>query len=308
MSYEQKIEQHHRVTFGNNVTLVAQQLRNPFMGSITETPCTGEAHSVADLFGTVEYMYAEERSRRNPENPVRGSRRWVVMPPEIESGQYIDKEDKFKSAMDPTGNIVRAHTAAVTRGWADRILGIRKLDDGTFKVMDGGILGRAREGKTPNEGIALPAGQYIPHASTGLTLEKLRAVKLKLNQADFGLEEENTLFAAITPKQIDDLLAIAQASSNSLNAFNVEQLRTGKPTPLLGITWLVTNRLPLDAAGNRLCPVWDKSNIIGGVWQGIKGDIWNNPNAKNLPYVHVGAMIDVVRAEDKGVVVIECDE
>lgn len=308
MSYSQNIEQTHKTTFGNNVMLVAQQLRNPFMGAITEMPATGEAHSVADLFGTVEYMYAEERARRNPENPVNATRRWVVMPPAIESGQYIDKEDKFKAAMDPTGTVVRVHTAAVTRGWADRILGIRKQADGGFAVTDGGILGKAREGKTPGTGTDLPGTQYVPVAATGLTIEKLRAVKLELNQADFGLEQENTLYAAVTPKQIDDLLAIAQQASNSLNAFNIEQLRSGKPTPLLGITWIVTNRLPLNAAGDRLCPVWDKSNIIGGVWQGIQGDIWNDTSAKNLPYAHVDAMIDVVRAQDKGVVVIECNE
>jgi len=308
MSYSQLLEQHHRVTFANNVMLVAQQRRNPFMGAVTEMPATGEAHSVADLIDAGEYSYAEERSRRNPENPVSGSRRWVVMPPEIESGQYIDKEDKFRAAMDPTGKIVETHTLRVTRGWADRILGIRKQSDGSFAVTDGGIMGKAREGKTPGVGTDLPAGQIVADGASGLSIEKLRAAKLLLNKADFGLEEENTLYAAVTPEQIDDLLAIAQASSNSLNAFNVEQLRTGKPTSLLGITWIVTNRLPKNSDGHRLCPIWDKNNIIAGVWQGIQGNAWNDTSAKNLPYVHVGAMVDVVRAQDKGVVILECVE
>lgn len=308
MSYAQLIEPHHRMTFGNNVMLVAQQMRNPFMGAVTEVPCTGEAVSVADLFDQGEYVYGEERTRRNIETPVSGSRRWLVYPPRILRGSYIDREDKFKSAMDPTGNIVATHTASVTRGWADRLLGIRRLDDGSFRVTDGGILGIAREGKTPGVGTDLPTSQYVAHGSVGLTIEKLRKVKLKLNTADFGLEEENTLYAAITPQQIDDLLAIAQTSSNSLNAFNIEQLRTGKPTPLMGITWIVTNRLPKTAGGLRLCPVWDKRNIIAGVWQGIKGDMWNDTSSDNLPYVRVDAYVDVVRAQDKGVVVIECTE
>lgn len=308
MSYAQLVEAHHRTTFGNNVLLVAQQLRNPFMGAVTEIPCTGEAHSVADLFGSVEYLYEEERSRQSPENPVSASRRWVVYPPAIETGQVIDKEDKFKMAMDPTGNIARSHSAAVTRGWADRLLGIRRQSDGTFDVTDGGILGIAREGKTPGSGTALPGSQYMPHGSTGLTMAKLIEAQEALNLAEFGMEEENTLYCAITPRQVTDLLNIAAASATPLNAFSIEQLKTGKPTTLMGITWIRTNRLPVNAAGNRLCPIWDKRNIIAGVWQSIKGDIWNRPDLKNLPYVYVSAHLDAVRAQDKGVIVIECDE
>lgn len=309
MSYEQQLEAHHKLTFSNNVTLVAQQKRNPFMDAVTELPATGEAQSVADLLNAGEYLYGEERGRRNPENPLTGSRRWVVMPPAIETGQYIDKEEKFKQSQDPTSKLVEGHTKIMIRGWADRILGIRKRkSDGTFTVTDGGILGIAREGKTPGTGTALPSSQYVPHDNKGLTLEKLRAAKLALNKADFGLEEENTLFSAITPQQIDDLLAIAQEAGPALNAFSIEQLRTGKPTSLLGITWRVTNRLPFNAAGQRLCPIWDKENIVAGVWQGIQGKMWNDTHAKNLPYCYWDAYVDVVRAQDKGVVVLECVE
>lgn len=308
-AYPYNVEQHHRVAYASSVGLVTQQLRNPLMGAVTEMPATGEAQSVSELLGELEYSYGEDRSRRNVENPVQGSRRWVVRPPIIESGQYIDREDKFAMATDPTSVFVRAHSVAVTRGWADRLLGIRKV--GThFDVADGGILGQAREGKTPGTGADLPAAQYIPHDSAGLTLDKLRAAVLKLELADFGLEDDDELYALCTPKQKDDLLAVAQASATNLNAFQIEQLRTGKPTTLMGINWIFTNRLPrkAGASGPRLVPVFSKKNIIAGVWQGIVGDMWNDSHARNLPYVHVGAYLDCVRAEDKGVVVIECNE
>lgn len=309
MPLEMLVEQHHRLQYAASVTMVAQQQRNPLMGTVTEMAATGEAQSVADLIHQVEYLYGEERSRRNPENPVSGSRRWVVMPPEIESGQYIEKEDKFRTATDPTSTYVRAHTVAVTRGWADRLLGIRKTAGG-FLVVDGGILGKAREGKTPGVGSDLPAAQYIAHGGVGLTLDKLRAAVKKLKKADFGIDGMlDPLYCAITPDQEDDLLGIAAASGANLNTFNIEQLRSGKPTPLMGVNWILTNRLPLKAIGGpRFCPIWAKSNIIAGVWQGIEGRMWNDTSAKNLPYAHVGAYVDCVRAEDKGVVVIECTE
>lgn len=300
------VEQHHKLMYANSVTMVAQQTKNPLMGTITSIPASGEAQSATDFLNAVDYVYGEERTRRNTENPVTGTRRWLVRPPEIKSGQYIDDEDKFDMATDPTSNFVRAHTVSVLRGCMDRILGVRKID-ANFTVMDGGILGNAIEGKRPGtSGTALPAGQIIAAGATGLTVDKLRLAILTLNNSDFGLEDDDPLFCAISPTQKDNLIAIAQASTTPLNAFNIEQLKTGKPTSLMGITWITTNRVPKDAAGAWLCPVWSKNNIVEGVWEEINGDIWNDTNADNKPYVRVRTRRDVVRLQDKGVVAITC--
>lgn len=301
------VEQHHKLQYAASVQMVAQQNKNPLEAAVTEVPASGEAQSVADLIGAVEYQIGEPRSRRNPENPAMKTRRWVVLPPPIESGQYIDKEEKFATAMDPTSNYVSVHTKAVVRGKADTVLGVRRVD-GKFVVSEGGILGIAREGKTPGTGTPLPASQYIGHNSAGLTIEKLREARKRLKLAEFGIEDDDQLFGLISPEQEDDLIGIAQNSATNLNAFNIEQLKTGRPTPLLGITWIVTNRLPYDADGARLNPIWSKKNIILGRWQGIEGKIWNDTHAKNLPYVLVDAYYDAVRAQDEGVVVIKSME
>lgn len=309
MALNMLVEQHHKLQYAASVQLVAQQTKNPLDTAVTEVPASGEAQSMADLIGAVDYQIGEKRSRRNPENPAAKTRRWLVLPDPIESGQYIDKEEKFATATDPTSNYVKTHTLAVQRGKFDTILGIRKATDGSYVVSEGGILGVAREGKTPGVGTPLPAAQYIAHNNQGMTLEKLRAARKKLKKAEFGIEDNDQLYGLITPDQEDDLIAIAQQSANSLNAFNVEQLKSGKATSILGVTWIVTNRLPLKAPGGpRLCPIWSKSNIILGRWQGIEGHMWNDTHAKNLPYVLVDAYYDAGRAQDAGVVVIECTE
>ncbi|ULB08745.1 phage capsid protein [Cereibacter azotoformans] len=302
------VEAHHRLMYANSVTMVAQQTRDPFAGAVTDASATGEAQSVTDLVDAGEYAYGEERSRRNPEMPISGGRRWVVMPPVIESGQYIDKEDKFRTATDPTSVIVTTHTKRVIRGKADRTLGIRKAEDGTYAVLDGGILGYATEGKRGTSQVGLPSSQFVPVGTTGLTLDKLRDAVKTLKLADFGMEDDDPLYCAITPNQEDDLLAIAAASGANLNTFSIDQLRTGKPTMLMGVNWLLTNRVPVDAADSRLCPIWSKKNIVRGIWQDVEGDMWNDTHAKNLPYAYVSAYIDCVRVQDKGVIVIECKE
>lgn len=301
------VEQHHKLTYRDNVIMVAQQTKNPLMGAVMEMPVKGEAVRVADLLNAVEYVYGEGRSRRNTENPIGGTARWIVRPDCIESGQYIDIEDKLDMAVDPTSNFVRGHTMAVTRGWADRILGVRKQGS-AFVVTDGGIMGFAREGKTPGAGTALPVGQSIAVAGTGLTVAKLRAAQLLLNEAEFGLQDDgDVLYCMIGPRQKDNLLAIAEASATPLNAFQIQQLIDGKPTMLMGMNWIYSNRLP-KIGTTRYCPVWSKNNIIAGVWEALQGDMWNDTSAKNLPYARVWARIEATRAQDKGVVIIECLE
>jgi hypothetical protein len=306
--YSMAVEAHHKLMYAASVQLVTQQTKNPFAGTVTEVMAKGEAQSAADLMGAGEYQYGEDRSRRNPELPVNGTRRWLVRPPVIESGQYIDDEDKFATATDPTSTIVTTHTRRVIRGKADRILGIRRVDN-VFQVTDGGILGAATEGKRGGTVVGLPAGQILPAGGTGLTIDKMRLAKLTLMKADFGIEDDDEMYCAITPEQHDDLIAIAQASTTPLNAFNIEQLKNGKATQLMGLTWIMTNRLPMNAAGTaRLCPIWTKKNVQVGVWQDVKGEMWNDTSAKNKPYAYVSAYIDAVRVEDKGVIAIECVE
>lgn len=303
-----QVEAHHRLEYANSVTMVAQQTKVLILDAINTIPATGEAQSATDIVNQVEGIYAEERGRVNPENPISGARRWLMRTTRIHSGQTIDREDKFDVARDPTSDFVRAHTLAVLRMRQDKIIGVKKnLSTGGYEVSSGGILGDAIDGKRPSStGTALPGSQIIAVGGTGLTLDKLRTAVLTLQQADFGIEDDDPLYALISPKQQDDLLAIAAASTTPLNAFNIEQLKSGKPTMLMGINWIVSNRVPKDVSGNWLVPVWSKRNIVEGIWEPLQGDMWNLPSAMNLPYVYAWMRSDVTRVQDKGVIAITC--
>ncbi|MBW4710733.1 hypothetical protein KX928_23330 [Roseobacter sp. YSTF-M11] len=318
MSYQQNVEQHHVDQYAADVQMVAQQLRNPIRDMVTIVPASGVAQTASELIGEADYHEADDYDRRNPDNRNELSRRWLTRPKAIERGTYIDTADKFDLARDPTSEYMRNNVAAVERGYYDRLLGISKAADGTFKITGGGILGYAQEGKRPGTKSSLPAGQYVAAnykiggggSATGLTMDKLRKAKLLLNKAEFGLDPQNMdpMCALISPDQVDDLIAIAEQTKLNINAFTVDQLVDGKPTKLLGFTWLVSNRIPYDSNGDRLCAFWGKSNIVGGEWQGVEGDIWNDTAAKKLPYTYVSAYLDAVRVQDKGVVVARCTE
>lgn len=315
--YPLQVEAHHKLTYAANVQLATQQTRNQIAEAATIKPASGEAMSVADFVGKVDYVRGEARSRRNTENPVGTSRRWVVYDAanEIKSGQYIDKEDKFKTATDPTSMFITAHTAAVVRGYQDQLLGIEK-QNGVFRIERGGLYGIAREGKTPgNVGTPLPSEQYLSATSDALTVARIIEAVEKLNLADYGIDMAmDPLYGLISPKQKSDLLRIANASANGgKTPFDVAQLERGEPTMLMGVNWIMTNRIPVGRPGEtgankRLVAIWSKANLLGGEWEAINGKMWNDTSADDLPYARVRCNLDAVRAEDPAVVIIPCTE
>jgi hypothetical protein len=102
MAYRQTVEQHHVLTFSQNIKMRAQTMTNPLMGAVMVEPCSGEAQDIADLIGSVDYQEGEDYGQRNPEIIPERTRRWLVRPADIESGQTITKQEKFDQAMDPT--------------------------------------------------------------------------------------------------------------------------------------------------------------------------------------------------------------
>lgn len=312
MAYRQIVEPHHRLTFTGNIQLACQQMENPLRAAVTVAQCSGEAQDIADLVDALEYIEGTDYDRRNPENVAKNSRRWLVRPTVIESGQYITKEEQFDKAMDPSSTLVRNHTKAVERGVFDRILGVKKTAGGVFKIAGGGIMGGVYEGKTPTAQVQLPVGNYIAHnaagSTTGMNAEKLRMATEGMELEDFGLESDDEIFSIITPKQKTDLINLALATKTSLNPFEVENIREGKPGRLLGINWMFSNRLPVDSNGYRLIPIWTKQNVVAGFWQDVEGQLFNDPHAKNLPYAYVDAYPTAGRIEDKGVRIIRCQE
>ncbi|MEX0306030.1 MAG: phage capsid protein [Ruegeria sp.] len=313
MAYEQLVEAHHKLTYSDNVQMVAQQLMNPLRSAVTVVPCDGEAKNMADLIDEVDYQEGDDYERRNPDNPPERSRRWLIRPTVVQSGQLITKEEKFDQAMDPTSKLLSAHVKACERGVFDRILGVRKKKGQEATLADGGIFGRVAEGKTPGTTKALPAANYVAAnygggSAVGLTLAKMRKATEAMELENFGLETDDEIYGIITPKQKTDLINLAVATGSNLNPFEVENIKKGKPGELLGINWLFTNRLPVDSSGHRLIPLWSKANIICGMWQDVEGIIFNDSSAKNLPRALVDCYPTCGRVEDGGVRVIRCAE
>lgn len=316
MSYRQNVEASHRQTYANNIQMVAQEMTSKIRAAVTiASGLTGDAHNVRDLLDKKDYIESEDYRMTNPQNRSKLDAVWLNRPKIVHSGETIFKEDKFDLAMDPTSNFNRGHVRAVETGVFDRFLGVRKKSSGGFEIAGGGILGNRITGKA-RASAALPGGQFMAvdadnsGTPSGMVLKKLNLAREMLELNDFGIDDDlsDELFCAVGPKQKSNLLDIAIQTQTSLNAFQIRQIEEGKPTSLFGLTWIFTNRLPTDSNGYRICPIWTKSNVVGGFWQDVEGDMWNDGSSLNRPYVHVSAYPAATRLENEGVIAIRCLE
>jgi len=317
VSYPEALDATHIIAYQDGIKQLAQQKTIPILGAVTRVEGSGTAKSVADYLAESDYAEKEHRSRVNEEIVIQAKRRFVVHRKDVYSSGYIDKVDKLRASLDPTGPLMQSRYMAVRRGIHDRILGIKKAASGRFIIdpQEGrGIMGKALEGaEYPTTTVPLPAAQTIAHGSTGLTLAKLIEAQERLNLAEHGMEDDDSaqLFALISPKQVTNLINIAAAAGDALNLFMQEQLKSGKPTTLMGITWMRSNRIPYTSATTgaiRQIPVWSKANIVAAFWEDIQGTMWPDSHAGNKPFQYVHANLDATRHEDDGVIIIECDE
>lgn len=303
MTFDTRVEQSHKLMFSNNVELALQQLGSKLRPYVSEKPCSGEAEAASDLVQPVNYERQAGRPRSNIDNKGEFVRRWLMYRDPIATGQYLDREDRWRAAMDPSSELVRAHAAAIGRGIDDTILGI----DPTGAVESGGLLGAVVEGKRPGgAGVALPSAQITVHGGAGLTIAKLRKARKRLGLDENDLDREMPVMA-ITANQDDDLLGIVESASANLNMLEQPHIVDGKVQRLMGFTFVRCNRLPKSGT-TRSCPVWIKSKVVLGVWQDIRTDMFNDTSAANTPVIRIDAVMDATRIEDKGMHIVECTE
>lgn len=308
MTFAATVDQHYVTRFRDTAMLVTQQTRSKLRAFVNELPCEGEATLAQNFFAKSRAVKRQGRTRSNVETPIERSRRWHVIPDYQETGEYLDTEDKFRQSTDARSNLMMAHGHSIRRAIDDIILGVTELAGGGFEVDGGGILGSVAEGKSPGtSSVALPASQTLAVANSGLTLDKLMAMRQAVALADFDMDAANPV-CAISPVQMNDLLSIAQQAGTGVNLTGEAVIREGRVARLMGIDFIETNRLPVDANGDRLCPMWMPPNIQLGVWSDYEARAWNDTHADNLPYINVRTRMDCVRLEDKGVVVAACKE
>jgi hypothetical protein len=297
-----------------------------------EQETQNEEYQYFDRIGKAEDM-AEDTSRfgTNPNSDINHDRRRIGLK-DYELGKYIDEKDLKRVITDP----MNAYTQALLAS------GKRKIDD----IIIDKFFGDAYTGKSGSTAVsyavastaenatgitvgALSAGDITTGAgytvasgnkegfsvggnygtaSSGLTLEKLRAARttmLKLHSID----QDDIVNCFVTAKQIDDLLGIDEVVSSDYAVR--KSLVEGTVTTFLGFRFIHCERLPLSTGTDgdeRRVIVASPKALKMSVGTGLKGDMWRDPSKKNIPYIYFKLCADASRMWGEVAGEIRCNE
>lgn len=182
-----------------------------------------------------------------------------------------------------------------------------RLVDDTIITSLGSAVQTGEDGTT---NTAFPAGNVVAvdyvdsgvAANSNFPLQKMTRINEIFNEADVdpGLEK----YAVIGPKQVSALQRLPEYQSMDTNA--KRGLMTGQPTPFLGLTFILSNRLPV-ASDVRTCYAFCKPGIVFN--PGVRDMEYTERSDKRYDrqlysYARLGAM----RLHDPMVVQFLCDE
>lgn len=274
--------------YTDNILFAAQQLVSKFADRVeVKQGVKGEA----TYFDLVSIDAADTKSSLHEDHTltdpsaarVKCSLQWIYkaipLDPDSESAMLAEPKSKF----------VRLTVAAINK----------KMDD----LVISAALGTryiGKDGTTPDD---LPSSQIIASGSTGLTVAKLRQARQILLSAD--VDPEEPMFCAVTPKQLDDLLATTEVTSADYNT--VKALVNGMVDTFLGFKFVITNRLTTNGTSERQVICWAKSGL-GLAFGDRKVRVTERSDKHYLWQTYFGMYVGAVRIENERVVEIDCTE
>lgn len=280
--------------FSSNIQLLLQQKDSRLSSAVSRGSHKGKAASPVDQVGSVAASKVTTRYASLTPNDVPVDRRWVY-PVDYEWNTIVDHFDKLRMVLDPTSTYNQAAVAAMNRAMDDEIVAA--------------MWGTAKTGETGGTSTSFAAGQQIAYnfgagGGTGLTVAKLKEARRLLRAADVDPDEQ--FFIAVTAKQEYDLLQEAQVVSMDFNTKPV--LVDGKLNQFLGFNFIHTERLVTDGTYRRI-PVWCKSGLYLGEWEGMSSNITQRTDLSGQPYqIYVKGTFGATRLEEKKIVEIKCAE
>lgn len=274
--------------YKSNVFHLAQQKGSRLRDAVRSESVTGKSH----FFERIGSTAALKRTSRHADTPrvdTPHSRRRVTME-DYDWADLIDQEDKVRMLISPQSEYAKAGAYAMGRAMDDAIIAA--------------ATGNAYAGVSGGTTVALPAGQKIAVASSGLSVTKLISAKEILDGADVDPDEERYLICSA--KQISDLLALTQITSADYNS--VKALVQGQIDTFMGFKFIRSERLGLDGSSNRQVLAFTKSAIGLAVGKDMSTKISERADKNYATQVFLSMTIGATRVEDEKVVEIACQE
>jgi hypothetical protein len=274
--------------YSNNVQMLSQQKGSLLRSAVDVETVVGK-NAFFDQVGVASAVKRLTRHSDTPRMDTPHARRRCSLS-DYEYSDLIDNQDKIRTLIDPTSAYATAAAYALGRAQDDEIIAA--------------LSGTAYTGETGSTATALPSAQKITEAGTdGLTIAKLRQAKEILDGA--SVDPSITRWAAVSPKQITDLLGTTEVTSSDFNT--VKALANGEVNSFLGFNFIVSNRLDISSS-KRLCLVWAMDGCKMAIGQDLMTRIDERADKGYAHQVYVCQSIGATRMEEEKVVTIEAHE
>ena len=281
--------------YKGTVDLLLQQQGSRFRGAVTEDSYVGKAGTAVEQFGPAAAQKKTSRHADTPNLNLPQDKRWVY-PVDYEWASLIDKQDRLRMIVDPTGPYARNGANAMSRSQDDEIIGA------FFASANTGENGTTAETfDTTNYRVAVATGG----AASSLNVAKLQEAMRMLMTAHKG-ELQEMPYVAVGPYEHDAMLKEIQVTSGDFNG-GEPVLRNGKIKSFMGFEFLVTDRLTI-TSGNRLIPAWVPSGMHLGVWDDIQAEVDRRPDKSYAWQVYLCGTYGATRLQQGKVIQILCDD
>lgn len=296
-------EQHRNIGYSNAVTFEMRQkpgLLANLVGS-TENYSGQSAHRIENRFDDIEMDYQDVRNGdtdlTDPESLVR----WIKVGKARDVAVMIDKNDQNVTEVNLGDPIAKQIAKAA---W-------KVHDDEWLK----GYFGNAWTGETGDTAVPFPAANIVAAGGTGMTLDKLIALRQKMTENDVDFEEVAPI-VLVTPAAESDLLMIDKYTNSDY--MDGHPLVRGEIKPWMGFRFVRFNPDspkayryggPLTKTGNiRHLPAFLPGGLHRGVWTEFFGDIGPRRDKKLNTQVYGEARSAVVRCNEDMTYLVDIDE
>ena len=274
--------------YSNNVQMLSQQKGSLLRSAVDVETVVGK-NAFFDQVGVASAVKRTTRHADTVQIDTPHSRRRVSLV-DYEYSDLIDNQDKIRTLIDPTSAYATAAAYALGRAQDDEIIAA--------------LSGTAFTGETGSTSTVLPAAQKITESGTdGLTIAKLREAKEILDAA--SVDPSIPRYAAVSPKQITDLLGTTEVTSSDFNS--VKALANGEVNSFLGFNFIVSNRLDVSSS-KRLCLVWAMDGCKMAIGQDLMTRIDERADKGYAHQVYVCQSIGCTRMEESKVVTVQAHE
>lgn len=284
-----EIQTHHVRQFTDGITHLAQQMGSRLRGCVSvETGIKGSRAFFDQLAAT----FATKRTVRHGDTVITDTphRRRMLVMDQFDVADLVDEPDIVRVINDPTNDYSKAMAWAIGRSIDQTLI------DHFFATESTG------ENGTGSAAFPTATHQIVVGAA-GLTIDKVLGAKRRL---DAGEEIEEERFAAVTARQIEDLLNTTEVSSADFNT--VKALAMGDVDSYCGFKFKRLELLGLDGSSDRRCAFWAKSAMKLGIGMDVRGRITERADKNYSTQVFYTAHFGATRMNETGVVEVICDE